>query len=270
MWSRLALIAALGLAPSQAGKLELTNVRATYGVLGAPRPDNKVLHGDAFWVAFDVDNLKVDAGGKAVYSMGIEYLDSKGKVMGAEKGRSLDAILSLGGSRVPASAHAQVGFDTAPGEYAIRVTVTDEVAKTSAVLERKFQVQPLTFGLVRVRTTYDQGGNVAAPMVGVPGQVIYAHWLAVGYERDKAKKSPNFQVELSVLDEKGKPVLAKPDTLTVNEKTNVPETQRALEMWQPIQLNRSGKFTVELKGTDNVSKKTATVRFPLTVVGIEK
>ncbi len=271
MWTRLVVIGAFALAPMQAGKLELTNVRPTYGVLGAPRPDTKVLPGDIFWLAFDMDNVKTGTDGKATYSMGVEFLkDGKVLVGEKDKDRPLTADNSLGGNRLPVFAKAEVGLDTAPGEYTMRVTVTDHTAKASAVLERKFQVQPVQFGLVRIGTTYDPAGNMPAPMLGVPGQFMHVNFVAVGFDRDKSKKQPNIHVEMAVLDDKGKPVLTKPDTGDVSEKNNVPENVRAIPMQFPLTLNRPGKFTVELKATDQVSKKTATARFPLTVLPNDK
>src|SRR5262249_46660303 len=58
MWATLALSAAL-MAPSQKGTLELKNVRMTRGILGQERTDTKLLPGDVFVVAFDIDGLKV-------------------------------------------------------------------------------------------------------------------------------------------------------------------------------------------------------------------
>lgn len=278
MWTTLALAAALQLAPSQAGKLALVNVRPTYGMLGAPRPSSQILPGDIFWLAFDVDNIQVDAKGKAVYSMGFEVSDSKGKPLLKEeenKDRPLIADLTLGGTRLPVFARVEVGLDQPPGEYTMKVTVTDRTAKASVSLERKFQVQPLTLGLVRLSTSYDPphpvtGPRYPAPMVAVPGQFLHVNFVAVGFDRDKAKKHPNLQVELNVLDEKGKPAQAKPDMGQVTEKDNVPENTRAMPMGFTMALNRPGQYTVELKATDLVSKKTQTLKFPLTVVNIEK
>ena len=79
MWTTLTLIAALGPLPAQTGDLELNNVHATYGLLGATRPDNKVLPGDKYYVAFDIDNVRVDETGKVLYTMGMEVVDSKNK-----------------------------------------------------------------------------------------------------------------------------------------------------------------------------------------------
>jgi hypothetical protein len=275
MWSTLAIAAALQLAPGQTGKLDLVNVRPTYGMLGAPRPSSQILPGDVFWLAFDIDNIKTDAKGKAVYSMGFEVSDKGGKPLLKEeenKDKPLVADLSLGGNRLPVFARVEVGLDQPPGEYTMKVSVTDRTAKTSASLERKFQVMPLTLGLVRLSTSYDaadpvQGPRYPAPMVAAPGQFLHVNFVAVGFERDKAKKQPNMQVELNVLDEKGKPVRDKPDMGQVSEAD---EKARAMPMRFALALNRPGRYTVELKATDMVTKKSSTLKFPLTVVSIEK
>src|SRR5262249_531952 len=172
MLTTLAIAVALGLTPGQAGKLELTNVRPTYGILGAPRPNNQVLPGDVYWLAFDMENAKLTPTGKVEYSLTLEVVDSKGqtKLKEDDKDRALRADNTLAGNRVPLFARSEIGLDTPPGEYTMKVTVTDRTAKTSAILERKFVVLPLAFGLVRLGTHYDQAANLPAPMIGVPGQ----------------------------------------------------------------------------------------------------
>jgi hypothetical protein len=266
MWTTLAV--ALSLLPSQAGKLELTNIRPTLGVFGTPRANSQVLPGDVFWLAFDLEGLKLTGNGNAIYSVRQELMDKTGKLVWSQdnKDQPLTADLSVGGTRLPVSIKTEVGLDTPPGEYTVKITVTDQNAKNSAVHERKFTVLPLTFGLVRVGTSYDQAGNLPAPMMGVPGQFLHVTFVTVGFERDKSKtKQPNLTVELNVLDEKNKPVLPKPESGTVNEKNNIPENIRALPMGFALFLNRPGRFTVELKAIDALTKKTATLSFPLVV-----
>ena len=64
-----------------------------------------------------------------------------------------------------------------------------------------------------------------------------------------------------------KPTLAKP---FIGEFTSVPETHKVLPLQFPLSLNRPGKFTVELKLTDQLAKKSSILSFPLTVVGPAK
>src|SRR5262249_27932682 len=136
-------------------------------------------------------------------------------------------------------------------------------AKRSASLSRKFQVVPKDFGIVRLTTTTDAEGNAPAAVFGV-GQALYVNCSPVSFERDKVKGQPDVTVELSILDDKGKPVLTRPFIGQVNK--DVPSSFRGLPMQFLVSLNRPGKFTVALKATDHVSKKNATLSFPLTVL----
>ena len=268
MLTTLAFVAALGLTPGQSGKLDLTNVRPTYGVLGAVRPNLKYLPGDQVFIAYDIENIKVSTTGKVLYGMSMKVEDSKKKVWFEQKGEQekIQAENSLGGTRVPAFANVNIGLNQPPGDYTLRVTVTDRAAKTSKELVQKFTVMSPAFGIVRLTTSLDEKDQLPAPMIGVPGQLVYVNFATVGFGRN-AKKQPSMSLTMTVLDEKGKPTLTKPAT---GEVDDVPEKVPAVPMQFPISLNRPGRFTVELKATDNVSKKTSKVTFPLTVLSNDK
>ncbi len=266
MWTTFAL-AALSLAPAQAGGLELTNVRPTYGMLGAPRPDLKFLPGDEFFLAFEIDGIKADDSGNVLYAMPMEVTDAKGKVhFKVEKGQDkVAAINFLGGAKMPAVARVEIGLDMPAGEYTLKVGVTDLNTKKTGEVTRKFEVLPAGFGVVRLNASYDDSGAVPAPMTAVVGQLLSVNFLVVGFERDKSKKQPSLTMEMRILDEAGKPTLAKPFVGEVPNKQvpEVPAGHKALPQQFGMALNRAGKFTVEIKVTDNVTKKFATTRFPL-------
>jgi hypothetical protein len=270
MWSTLALATALTLAPHAGGDLKLTNDRATYGYLGPTRTENKVLPGDIYYVAFDIENLDVGEDGKILYSMGMELLNSKGKPEFSQDPRDLEARNDLGGNRMPGFAAAEIGTDTAPGEYTIKVTVTDRKSKKSDTLTRKFEVGPKEFGLVRTGLTYFSREPPPAPPLGVTGQGILVNAQIVGFTRDKDKKDqPSIGIEMVIKDENGKPTLSKPIT---DEVTMIPENLKniqAIPISLPLQLNRSGKFTVHLRATDRLNKKTAEMSLPLQVLDLK-
>jgi hypothetical protein len=275
MWTTLAFAAALSLTPSQAAALDVTNVRPTYGLLGAPRPDSKFLPGDAFYLAFDLENLKLDANGNATYSMSIEVIDAKGKPHYQNKG--LDKIVAtnyFGGNKLPASAHVDIGLDQPPGEYTLKVNVSDVAGKKEKSISHKFEILPLTLGITRLSMSYDANGNLPAPMVGVVGELLTVNYVIVGFQRDKgAKPQPNFTIEMNILDENGKPTLAKPIADKIPNPTSIPEVPanlKTIDIHYSLPLNRPGKFTFEIKVTDALSKKSATAKFPLTVLATDK
>jgi hypothetical protein len=263
MWSTAVCVAVLSLAPSQAGRLALTNVRPTLGFLGAPRTDNKVLPGDVYYLAFDIDGLTVDANGKGRYSLALDVTDPSGKSIFKQDPITKEAVSAFGGSHVPESIRLNVGLEQAPGEYTVKVTIADLANRASQTLSQKVQVQRREFGLVHLSLTGDLEGQVPVPPVGVPGQVVQVRVLAVGFARG-SNKQPNVTAELRVVDATGKPAMAKPFSGTIHE--NIPENAPVLLVPFTLPLTRAGKFAIEVKATDHVSKKTATVTFPLTVV----
>lgn len=264
MWATMALAAALTAAPHQAGDLKLTNKRATYGFLGAERTDNKYLPGDICYITFDMENLDVREDGKVLYSMKMELLNPQGKVEFGREPQDLEATNALGGNRMPGFARADIGTDTAPGTYTMKLTVTDRRAKKTAMLEHKFDVLPKEFGLVRVGYSTLSEKPTSVPYIAVAGETILVGGTVLHFARDQKTMQPNVGLQVRVLDEDGKQVLPKPMTDEVKQLDSVKRLDIPIGM--PLELNRPGKFTVELEATDRISKKTAKVSLPLQVV----
>ncbi len=264
MWTTLALLAAFGLTPGQSAELALKNVRATYGFLGADRHDDKVLPGDAYFLAFDIEGIQVDAEGKVQYSMAMEVTDSKNKVVYARDPSELVAYNALGGNRLAAFTYVDVGFDQPAGEYTVKVTVTDRTSKATQSFQRKFEVLAKTFGLAHFMTSYDAAGRIPAPPGGLVGQTLFVNFAVIGFDRGTAKKQPDVQLQMRVLDEAGQPTLRKP-VVGDTSQLDVAERSVAVPMTFTVALNRPGKFTLEVEATDRVSKKTAKLAIPLNV-----
>src|SRR5262245_42235012 len=154
----LTLIAALAMTPGQGGGLNLINPRVTYGELGSPRPDNKLLPGDIFFLSFDIEGIKVNDEGRVKYGMAMEVTDSAGKSIFAQKPVERDDFLPLGGTKLPARAFVSIGVDQAPGKYTCKVTVTDMAEKGKEVtktLTQEFEVTARGFGIVQLYTAAD-------------------------------------------------------------------------------------------------------------------
>lgn len=266
MLMTMTVVAALSLAPAQPGDLKLSNPRATHGVLGTARTENKILPGDMYFLTFDIENLKSDDEGKVVYAMGMELINPQGQTEYKKDPQERPPLYNvLGGSRIPAFVHAQTGADLPPGEYTLKVTVTDRSTKKSVTLARKFEVMKKAFGLVELTSSYDKDGIFSAPPIGVTGQSLFVNFWAVGFARTKNK--PNISFEMRVYDEAGKPTLPKAVAGQFNE--DIPEEWQRLPMNFYLPLNRAGKFTVKLKATDQIDKKTAEVSFPITVLELK-
>lgn len=262
MIGTLTLAAALTLAPAQAGSLNLTNVRTTYGELGAPRTDNKYLPNDLFFVSFDIEGISVSPEGKVSYTMSMVVTDKAGKeVFKPERPSEREEQLPLGGNKLPARAFVMLKPDQEPGTYTCKVTVTDRNSKATKTLEKPFDVVAKTFGIVFLYTSSDSEGNVPGSPNGVVSQNLFIQCALIGFARG-ADKKPNSVMELRVFDEQKKPTLSKP--ISANVPAEAPENDPVLFRF-PIPFNREGNFTVELKAIDNVGNKTSVVTFPIKV-----
>jgi hypothetical protein len=270
MWTSVAL-AALSLLPAQPGDLAMKNVRCTYGLLGPTRADRKLVPGDRFNLAFDIENAHADPTGKILYSMGMEVTNASGKTVFKEDPREAEAMNTLGGTSFPAFAHVDTPVDQEPGSYTVKVTVADRSppARTKTI-EEKFEVLPKGFGLVRLSLSLDprpeRMADTLVPAVGIPGELIWVNVYAVGFERIGEKKQPNIAMEMHILDSSGKDTLERP--LTGEIKDDIPQDLQVIPLQAPIFLNRAGKFTVKVKAVDqgDKNKKAAEITFPLVVL----
>jgi hypothetical protein len=274
MWTPLALAAALSLAPAHAptqpprdpaaGGLSLTNVRNTFGELGGTRPEAAFLPGDVLFVAFDIDGIAIDPAGRTKYTMAMEVVDKDGKSIFKNDPAEKSDFAPLGGTKIPARAFVTVGLEQPPGQYTLKVTVTDLATKASKTLDRKFEVKPRDFGVVGVYTSADPQGQFPAPTTGVVSQSVWVQFGVVGFAREAKTKQPNVTVEMVTVDEQGKPTVPQPNVYTQDAGIDPKEQGFTLRFLLP--MTRTGKFTVRLKATDRVSGKTASFDLPVAVV----
>jgi hypothetical protein len=261
---RLLLFLALGstMTLADGDKLALTNVRSTYGLLGPARTADGLLPGDTLWLEFDIEGITFAPDGKVKYSMSLEAVDTKGKLIYRQNPTDQEAVASLGGKSVPGQARLDIGLDQPAGDYTVKVVVTDRASKQVQSITQKVRVLPPAFGIVQVKATSDPEGTVPAGLLG-SGQSVWVNFAVVRFERDKGKQQPNIQFEMRILDVAGKPTLAKPESGTIDR--DVPVADKLLGGQFYVAVNRPGKFVVELKAEDKVAGKSASVSFPLTV-----
>jgi len=262
MWTTVTLLAVLGTAPNQADHLEVINIRATYGMMGLKRPAGPRLPGDSVDVAFDLKGLQADSANKFHYTIGLELTNSKGRVVYQQEPRPQEALNTLGGDRLPATIHIDIGLDQLPDDYTFKLTATDLTSKKHVTLVRPAKLLPRGFGIVRLTTTSDPEEKVPASAL-VAGQPLWISFRVIGFERDPAGKQPHVAVEMRVLDEDGKPTLGKAFAGAIKE--NVSEKALSVPVQFLLGLNRPGKFTVEIKASDLVGKKEAKESFPISV-----
>ena len=241
--------------------LELKNVRSVYGPFGPDRSDNKFLPGDFLFVTFDMDDVQIEPKtNKAKYRITMEMVDSKGSLV-FSRSKTDEAALGLGGRQLPGFADVLIGIDQAPGKYTLKVTAKDVLANAVKAFTYPFEVEPETFGFVRV----------GSPAAAFTGQSHILNFAVIGMARND-KKMPSVDIQMHVLDEAGKTVYSQsstiPKDLPEEEQSKIATVPFTPPLTYGMFLNRPGRFTIELEGTDNLGKKSAKLRFPLTVVDV--
>jgi hypothetical protein len=252
------LLAGLVALPSSAQALELKNIRPAHGPLGATRQGSKFLPGDYLFITYEIDGLKVDAKNKASFVTLVEVFDAK-KMAVFKKETANVVVPDLGGSRIAGDFHVIMGTDRPPGQYKARLTVKDVIGNDIKSFEHPFELLPKDFGIV----------GVMAPAVAFPAQPYMLQYNIVELALDAAQK-PNAKREIKILDETGK-LVATP--VVHNYPADLPEgidlkKSNFIPVDFPLFPNRPGRFTIEVTVVDNLSKRNASVRYPLTVLDI--
>jgi hypothetical protein len=263
MWTTLALLLALEAAPAQNAALAIDGDHFTYGYHGAERKDDGFLPGDVVFLGFNIRNMTFDGSGRAAFMIAMEILDSAGMSQFKQAPRNEQAMDYLGGGMLQSVADVQIPLNAKPGDFTIRLTITDRSNKASKTLERKVRVLPADFGVIHVHTTQDREGKVAVAPVGSLGEPMYINFAVVGFQRD-ANKQPGIDLTMRVLDEKGNPSGAQP--MAGKTDREVPETMQVIPLQFGLTMNRVGRFTVEVSASDKLSGKSAKVSLPLRVL----
>lgn len=261
------VLASLMTAPAQAGGLSLTNIAPTYGLLGPVRTNTALIPGDLLHVRFEIDGITIAKDGKVTYTMQQEVVGKSVKFEFKPDAVNRVDQAPLGGGKLPGFVFVTVGLDMPPGEYALKLTVTDNANKATKSFEQPFTILKPDFGIVAVFATVDHAGRLPAPTVGVVGGSIFLHYSVVGFEKDKTKKQPDLKFEM-VPVENGKPTSDTPAVWEV--KDGVDEKDFTYSMRYPMPFTRPGKFAVRLTATDNVTKKKTTLDVPVMVLPADK
>jgi hypothetical protein len=261
-------LAALALSPAQGGELKLTNVRLTIGELGPPRASAQFLPGDLVFVGFDINGLPIGDNGEATYRMSLEVFNAAGKSIYKQDASDRAELFPLRGNVIPARAFVNIGLDQDPGNCTCKIVVEDPKTKASDTLSVKFEVLKRDFGIIQVYTSHDLEGRLSAPATGVVGQTTFIQFSVAGFQRDPKTKQPNIHFTFEMLDDKGAPLLKKPQQHFQDDKAleKINENLSAFGMRYMLFMSRPGKFTFRATAEDKIANKKAVYELPVTVL----
>ena len=232
-------------------------------MLGPERKSSEYVSGDQVFVRYTVAGFQTDADGRTRAEFRLTVTDAGGKQV-LRRETPLNQAFALGGDSLPGSASFDLGEDVPPGDYEIKVDVTDLISKEIASFRYKFTCKKEEFALLWVRFSHDAAGDVPAPAGGVVSQALHVRMKAVGFDRSKGEI--DVEMEIAVFDAAGKPVMHRPFRTGVhNEKPDEVKQVTSLRLSSVLALNRSGTFTLRITVTDKVTKRVVVFESPLRV-----
>ena len=255
------VVALLAFAGPASAKLELRNVQASHGPLGPERTSLDVSPLDEIHFRFLVAGVKTDADGRTDAELSVRLTNADGKAVVDQRG-PVRRELMLGGDVLPSQAFISIGPKAPPGEYTLKVTFIDKIAKESASFERKLTCKPTTFQILVPRFFYDADGKVPGPAGGVVGETVYVRLRVVGFDKGQGKIRTT--MTLNILDAAGKDVMPKPLVVKA-DLSNAEEVQKATQVNfnGAVLLNRPGEFRLRITVEDLIGKKKSVFETPL-------
>ena len=245
-------------------KLEIRDIQASHGQLGPERKSNEYITGDQVYFRYTVAGFRLDDEGRLRCELRLTVKDARGKKK-VDREVPLQQVVALGGDTMTAFASFNLDEDFPPGEYELTVSLTDQLTKETASFQRKIICKPEEFALVQVRFYQDAMGEVPARVGGTVSQTLFVKLKAVGFDRSKGEI--DIEMEIAVLDEAGKPVIAKPIRAGLhNEKPDEVKQIGRIGLSGTLTLNRPGNFTLQIRVTDKLTKKKLSFEAPLRVV----
>ena len=245
-------------------KLEIRDVQASHGSLGPVRKSARYVSGDQVFVRYTIAGVLTDADGRVRLELRLAVADVAGKqILKSEIAAQPDWSL-WAGAVIPGFATFDLGEEVPPGEYEMKVEVTDLIAKETASFRHRFTCTKEEFALVQVRFSHDAAGDVHASPGGLVSQALHVRMKAIGF--DKSKNEIDVEMEIDVLDAAGKPVMPRPIRTGVhNEKPEEVKQITRLALSAVLSLNRPGDFTLRITVTDKLAMKKVVFESPLRV-----
>lgn len=254
--------------PVERGKLlgspaneEPEGVRLTFGPHGPPRPDHKVLPGEAIDLELLVRDIGKTATGDVDASIAGELVDPNGT-------RSVELLPVpvkgphyLGGSTFRGWIAFELPPRLSPGAYQARAHVTDNVSGRRVDFVHPVYVLRPEFGAVRLRLTHDPDGAWPTGCHVTVGQSFYVQGRAVGY----ARKDGRIHVTItpSARDPDGKETSAEPlKPHTIDREVN-DEFVYFNFRFGPLRTVMAGEATIVVELRDVLGDKAAKYELPI-------
>jgi len=227
--------------------------------------DQKLPAGDTLYLSFRIAGFRMNDQRQVLLTWWVECDDPQGKPLAETNSARIDETLSREDDKWrPKVDWSLVIPNYAPsGEYAVLIRVRDELASKETNIRMPFRVQgvdlqpsdSLAVGKFEFLES-EEGKPRATSAFGTPG-TLWARFRMVGF-RVAPDKEVHVEVDLSILDQEGKVVYARPRA--ANESLRLFYPPRFLTETFNLDLQKGikpGQYTIRLDLRDVVGQQQA-------------
>jgi hypothetical protein len=260
--SVISLLIVLG-GTSAYAKLEIGNIQAAYGEVGPARSSLVYYPGDEILFRYMLTGVQTNDKGEVDIDIAFRLTDAKGHIL-LDKTTPAKAIAAFAGGCLPGSARATLGETLPPGIYRLRVVAKDKLSGDTASFEREVTFKATTFTSISQRFFLDADRKVPSGASGIVGQTLHFRIGVIGFDRSKGRIET--RMDLEILDEKRKEVLARPRKAGYkNEEADSVKEVSLVNFDGFVTLNRVGNFRLRFNFTDHVGSQNSHFEVPLHV-----
>lgn len=244
-------------------KLEIVDIHATYGPRGPVRKSLDAVPGDQVHFSYRIRGAHADVDGKVDLVLIVDVRDANGSTL-TQKTPVRD-VLALGGGDTPGNAFLNLGPQTPPGDYVLKVTVVDNISKETTAFERTVTCKKLEFAIAQLGFFRDKEGKVPGSTTETVGHQLHYRFSVVGF--DNAKPQVRITMLMQTLDKDGRALMPKPQRIeaAINDP-NVLATATSANFGGFLALNRAGEFQVRFTVINEIDFHKAEITVPLKVL----
>jgi len=246
------------------------NVEPTYGGFFGPARPNAEFYPpqDLLFVRYQLRGVRYrevpafTSGGAVDLEFRAQLIDGHGETLLTNVG-PIQGGTSFGGPCFPGYAFLPLTTALPPGQYTLRLTVTDKVSSATARFERPVTLAPARLAVNAALYALDADGKVAVrPDALTTGYALYHRLNVVGL--DGSKEFLEVTDLLELIDADTGKVLQRSETPVRQPNPRTPILTGHFT-WALGVLTRPGRFIHRHTITDKVSGKSVVLELPLCV-----
>jgi len=247
------------LADEQRGNLRIENMRFVQWAQGPRRESSSFIPGERIVAKCDINGITVSSAGGTSLDIRFAWKDPLNRVLISGTGRPVTHNLLRGSITVVVMVNTTPTLK--PGTYTLDVIAKDNLSGAAVSSSIPTVFGPPRFAIVNVRLALDKAGKFERPGIFYTRDVAHVLFDVVGF----AKKDTICCLSggLEIL-EGGSSVMKRDNAFVFKQEIKPPKKDQ-VSIHYSFLCSRHGKFTVNIRIVDEISKTVVNKSLPLEI-----